>query len=194
MSDILYSTKIISSFNEVELPINSKVLVLCDIDDTILHFPDCDNFCKKFIKEIYPKDSIKKDSIVYDKELEKLKNTYRIIKLPNHTDYNGFVSMVKTINEMNGKLMFLTARRSITNDWTKKQFKQIGINPEEFEIHYAGTLMTKGEYIKQYINLDGWQNVIFIDDNDMYIKSVKDLHPQIICYKFDANLPSPSSP
>lgn len=35
--------KTISSFNEVELTNKSKLLVLCDIDGTILYFPDCDS-------------------------------------------------------------------------------------------------------------------------------------------------------
>lgn len=39
------------SFNQVELTPGVKPLILCDIDGTILHFPDCDNFCKELIKE-----------------------------------------------------------------------------------------------------------------------------------------------
>jgi hypothetical protein len=46
--------KTISSFKEVELTNDVKTLILCDIDGTILHFPDCDNFSKEFIKEISP--------------------------------------------------------------------------------------------------------------------------------------------
>ena len=44
MSNILSSTKVISSFNQVELTTNKKLLVLCDIDGTVLHFPNCDKF------------------------------------------------------------------------------------------------------------------------------------------------------
>ena len=81
--------------------------------------------------------------------------------------------------------MFLTARHSESDSWTRRQLKQIGINPEDFEIHYSGSSITKGEYIKRHINLDGKEDVIFIDDYDSFIKSVKDLHPQIKCYKFE---------
>lgn len=182
MSNILSSIKVISSFNQVELSRNKKLLVLCDIDGTLLHFPDCDRFCKEFVKEICPSG---KDDPQYDKELEQLKNMYYRVKPPTHTDYDGFVSMIKRINEIEGKLMFLTARHSESDSWTRRQLKQIGINPEDFEIHYSGSSITKGEYIKRHINLDGKEDVIFIDDYDSFIKSVKDLHPQIKCYKFE---------
>jgi len=105
------------------------------------------------------------------------------IKPPTHTYYEGFVSMIKTINEMNCKLMFLTERHSNSDSCTRGHLKQIGVHPEDFEIHYSGSSMTKGEYIKGHINLEGLEDVIFIDDYDSFIKSVKDLHPQIKCYK-----------
>lgn len=182
--------KIISSFNEVELTKNKTLLVLCDIDGTLLHFPDCDRFCEEFVKELCPNG---KNDPGYKKELENLKNMYRRIRPPIHTDYEGFVSMVKSINEMNGKLMFLTARHSNSDSWTRSQLKQIGVNPEDYEIHYSGSSMTKGEYIKRNINLDDTEEVIFIDDYDSFIKSVKDLNPDIICYKFEAKLPVTSA-
>jgi len=52
-----------------------------------------------------------------------------------YTDYDGFVSILDNIKQMEGKLVFLTARRGDSENWTKKQLKQIGINPEDFEIH-----------------------------------------------------------
>jgi len=183
MSNILSPTIVISSFEQVELRKNKKLLVLCDIDNTILHFPDCDRFCEEFIKEIY---LFGKNEPQYDKILEHLKNVYKQVIPPIHTDYYGFVSMITTINEINGKLMFLTARHSKTDSWTRKQLQQIGVNPKDFTIHYSGSNMTKGWYIKKHINLDGIEDVIFIDDNDLFITSVKDLHPQIKCYKFEA--------
>lgn len=184
------STKVISSFNQVELTTNKKLLVLCDIDGTVLHFPDCDRFCNELIKDFCPNGP---NEPTYNEELANLKSMYYRIREPSHTDYEGFVSMIKKINETEGKIMFLTARHLDSDSWTKKQLKQIGINPEDFKIHYTGSKITKGEYIKEHINLDGWENIIFIDDYDSYIKSVTDLHPQIKCYKFEAILPSISS-
>ncbi len=175
--------KTISSFNQVELTPGVKPLILCDIDGTLLHFPDRDNFCENFIKEICPDGT---NDPNYEKELDNLKNMYISIKPPSHTDYNGFISMLKKIREMEGKLMFLTARGSSADAWTKKQLKIIGVNPEDFDIHYTGNKITKGEYIKRYINLTGWENVVFIDDYESFIKTVTELHPQIVCYKFEA--------
>ena len=176
-------SKTISSFKEVELTKGLKTLVLCDIDGTILHFPDCDNFCKEFIKEICPLGPI---DPTYDSELKIMKNMYTHVRPPTHTDYDGFVSILDNIKQMEGKLVFLTARRGDCENWTKKQLKQIGINPEDFEIHYTGSVITKGEYIQKHIDLTGWKHVIFIDDYESFIKSVQVLHPQIVCYKFDA--------
>ena len=173
--------KTISSFKEVELTNDVKTLILCDIDGTILHFPDCDNFSKEFIKEISP---LVPTDPTYNSELENIKDMYIRFRPPTHTDYDGFVSILDNIKQMEGKLVFLTARRGGCENWTKKQLKQIGINPEDFEIHYTGSVITKGEYIKRHIDLSGWEHVIFIDDYESFIKSVKDLHPQIVCYKF----------
>jgi ribonucleotide monophosphatase NagD (HAD superfamily) len=176
-------SKTISSFKEVELTNGVKTLILCDIDGTILHFPDCDNFCKEFIKEICP---LGPTDPTYYSELENMKNMYTRVRPPTHTDYDGFVSILDNIKKMEGKLVFLTARSRESGDWTKKQLKQIGINPEDFEIHYTGSIISKGEYIQKHIDLTGWEHVIFIDDYESFIKSVKDLHPQIVCYKFEA--------
>jgi hypothetical protein len=175
--------KTISSFKEVELTNGVKTLILCDIDGTILHFPDCDNFCKEFIKKICPRGPI---DPTYNSELENIKNMYMCVRPPMHTDYDGFVSMINNIKQMEGKLMFLTARCINGDVWTKNHLTMIGVNPEDFEIHYTGARITKGEYIKRYIDLSRWCHVIFIDDYDLFIKSVNDLHPQIVCYKFEA--------
>jgi hypothetical protein len=176
-------SKTISSFKEVELTNSVKPLILCDIDGTILHFPDCDNFCKEFIKEICP---LGPTDPIYNSELENMKNIYMRVRPPTHTDYDGFVSILDKIKQMEGKLIFLTARHRKTDAWTKTQLKQIGIYPEDFEIHYTDSVITKGEYIKRHIDLTGWEHIIFIDDYESFIKSVQVLHPQIVCYKFEA--------
>lgn len=171
-------SKIISSFYQVELLNNLKYLIICDIDGTILHFPNCNKDCREIIKDLSPR---KED---YKKELQQLKNMYINIKEPIHTDYDGFVDMLNKLNKTNSKLIFLTARTLESDILTKKHLRQIGIQPDDFEIHYTGTQISKGEYIKKYIDLSCWENIIFIDDYDSYIKSVTDIYPNIICYKF----------
>jgi hypothetical protein len=168
--------KTISSFSQIELTNDKKYLILCDIDETILHFPDCDRDCKELIKDFCPKD------LTYKEDLEYLQNMYRRVRNPTHTDPEGFVSMVSRINENNGKLMFLTARNATSEGLTKRQLEKIGII--DFEIHFTNATISKGEYIKRHIDLSEWENIIFIDDYDAYIKSVLNIHPQIVCYKF----------
>jgi hypothetical protein len=172
-------SKIISSFTQVELTNGLKYLIICDIDETILHFPNCDLLCENLVKDLRLKDED------YENELKLLKFYYKNIMAPKHTDYDGFVNMLKKINETNGKLIFLTARNLESDNLTKKHLKQIGISPDEFEIHYTSNKITKGEYIRKHIDLCNWENVIFIDDYDIYIKTVTDIYPEIICYKFD---------
>lgn len=172
-------SKEISSFNELNYCKNQKLLVLCDIDNTILYFPNCDQDCKEIIKEIC--DINDPD---YEKVLKELKEKYMCIKSPNHTDYKGFVSLVDGLIEKGGKLIFITARGISANQYTRKHMFSIGINPDDFEIHYVGKKIPKGIYIKNNIDKEGYDNIIFIDDNEQYIRSVIDFNPEIECYKF----------
>jgi hypothetical protein len=171
----------ITSFNEVKL--TNKTLVLCDIDDTIMHYPECDEKCKEIVKDLKEMGLNGEDLM---KELIEIRQIYKRVKPPSHTDYDGFVSMLNKLSELNGKLLFITARNKGSEYWTKKQLNQIGIDSEKYDIHYVGTEISKGDYIKLYIDLSDWDNVIFIDDYVSFIKSVLDLHPEIKCYKFEA--------
>lgn len=170
--------KKISSFNQVELKADEKYLIICDIDDTILHFPECNKICSKILNDMCRKEED------YEKDLKYLKTVYRSAIKPTHTDYDGFSSMLGKIKETNSKLIFLTARNFQSDNLTKTQLKQIGLFPDDLPIHYTGSKISKGEYIKTHMDLSVWTNIIFIDDNDNYIKTVTDIHPQIICYKF----------
>ena len=172
----------ISSFNQINLG-KSNTLVLCDIDDTILHFPERDTFCKNIVDDFYPNGF----HASYNDELKKLKEMYILIKEPTHTDYSGFVSMMKTLKANNGQFMFLTARHIDSDKWTRKQLRLLGLNTSDFIIHYTGAVMSKGDYIKQNIFYKNWTNTLFIDDYDPYIQSVATVCPEIICYKFKAN-------
>ena len=167
--------KRISSFHDIELTNGVKPLILCDIDETLLHFPGSKEFCDNLIKDVCPRGP---EDPNYLTALHNFKKIYIALREPSHTDYDGFVSLLQ--------LMFLTARRKATEAWTKKHFKSIGVNFEDFEIHYTDAVISKGEYIKRHINLDEWEHVIFIDDYELYIQSVAELHPQIVCYQFEA--------
>ena len=92
--------------------------------------------------------------------------------------------MIHKLKTCNGKLLFLTARNNSFHVNTKKQLLDIGILCNDNDIHYTNNNINKGEYIKKYIDLDIWNEIIFIDDYLSFIKSVNDIFPQIICYNF----------
>lgn len=165
----------ISSFNQIKIE-KKNTLVLCDIDDTLLYFPGCDEKCHEILKDLFKVNN----NLNYDYELLKLKNMYRLINEPRHTDYIGFINMIKKID----KLEFLTARSQSYDEITQRQFKKLNIDNYNFKIHYTNNQISKGEYIKQNINLDKWEEVIFIDDYPSYIETVYNLYPQIKCYNF----------
>ena len=169
----------ISGFDEVKVT-KEKTLVLCDIDDTVLHYPNWEDSCRPILIEMGNQLSPEE----FEKELQSLKNIFKVVRDPEHTDFNGFVRLLDRLKDKNGKLMFLTARTTEFEKGTRQHLKKIGLNSDEFEIHFTSNKITKGEYIKQKIDLSDWDDVIFIDDYESYIKTVTDLNPQIKCYKF----------
>jgi predicted secreted acid phosphatase len=170
----------ISSFNDVKIEKNNS-LILCDIDNTILYYPDCEKRCLEIIKEICPDENSKE----FKEEFRICCNKYKYITDPTHTDYNGFMNLLNKIKESNSKLLFLTARNKENyHNKTIKHLSHIGVPFDENDIHYTNATITKGEYIKKYIDIHKWNQIIFIDDYESYIKTVTDLFPQIISYNF----------
>jgi len=172
------SVKSISSFSQIHFINELQYLIICDIDETILHFPDCDRFCKEWIKS----NKILYEN--YDTVLKELKLYYKRLKAPSPTDYDGFINMMRIINKTNSKFLFLTARSYSSDALTKTHLKNIGLITDEMEIHYTGEKISKGEYIKKNIDLSVWTYVIFIDNDEINIKTVTSLCPQIDCYQF----------
>ncbi len=169
----------ISSFNQIEIK-KKNTLVLCDIDDTLLYYPDCDKKCQEILKDMFTIDK----NLDYNLELINLKNMYKQINSPSHTDYIGFTNLIKKLEKTEGTLMYLTARSECYDKITKCHLKKIDIDKYNFKIHYTNNEISKGEYIKKFINLDEWEEIIFIDDYPSYIESVYNLFPQIKCYNF----------
>jgi predicted secreted acid phosphatase len=171
--------KIIYSFNEI-ITTKEKPLVLCDIDDTILRF----NYnIKHFYNEaklLYPKAS--NNELVNRAE----HNFYihRNLNKPFHTDLDGFNDLCKRVQEMNGDIMFITARSHGAEDATKKHFKTIGVEYNKFKVHYLSNTTDKGDYVKKNINLQDREEIIFIDDQDYNLDNIQKVLPQIKCFKF----------
>lgn len=167
MSDKIYSFK--------NIEIKENTLVICDIDNTILHFPNCIKKIKEIIKSISDDDDI---------ELPYLLNMYKLTNKPEPTDFIGFSNLLNKLENNNGKLIFLTARTEQPHEPTKKHLNTIGIDSNKFEIYYTNNKITKGEFIKNNIDLSNWSNIIFIDDFETNINSVINYFPEIKCYQF----------
>jgi phosphoserine aminotransferase len=172
--------KQISSFNDINIT-KKNTLILCDIDDTILYYPECISKCLEIMQDLKIPFSTQEESKT---EFNMLCNYYKIINKPTHTDYIGFINMVNKIKELNSKLLFLTARNKSSHNKTKEQLLHVGISCDDNDIHYTNNVTTKGEYIQNNININEWDEIIFIDDYLSYIKSVNDIFPNIICYNF----------
>ena len=106
-----------------------------------------------------------------------------------HTDKNGFKKLLKNIEITDSELCFLTARENSKQNkrFTKIDFNNIGVNYDDYIVYHCGKI-PKGEYIKNSINYEFFNDVIFIDDLDKNIDSVKTLFgSKIKCYKFIVN-------
>ena len=173
--------KKINSFNQIDI-FKSNSLVICDIDNTLLYWNKKPEELYYLVEEFSPNC----DEETKKKEANEFLNMYKVIKPPSHTDMDGFSNLLNKLEKNNGKILFLTARtKSNAESWTKKNFNSIGLEYDKYEVHYTDNVITKGEYIKNNIQIDKYSEVIFIDDYDTYIKSVLDIFPEIICYKFE---------
>ena len=172
-------TNTINFFDEVIIE-KEKPLILCDIDDTLLKYTYRFEHFFNETKMIY-------STALYDELFCRAENDYylyRILNDPEHTDMNGFNNLCKRIKEKNGDIMFITARSYGAVNTTERHFKILNLKYDDFTIHYTSSKITKGEYITKNIDISGREEIIFIDDQEQNLQSVKKLLPQIKCYKF----------
>lgn len=170
---------IISGFNQVVIK-GRQPLILCDIDETLLRWD-------KSLEDIY--NSYKMlHSHLGQSNLETLAENYYSIyrnKTPAiPTDLSGFKALMTRLG--NGKMMFLTARTASYH--TRDDLNNIGLQNYMFDIHFTANKIPKGEYIKKYIDLSRYDDIIFIDDNPDYINSVLVNNPNVRCYLFDYSM------
>lgn len=185
--------KTISSFNDVEIT-NSNTLVICDIDETLLTWnKKSSDFYHVVIDNLSSIDCATKPTPeeIYKEALLWL-NMYCEMFAPVMTDDGGFHNLLYRIEKSNSEIMFLTARPKNynSNNFTRKNFLDIGLDYDKYSIHYTNNnSISKGEYIKKNINTsnDKYNQIIFIDDYETYIKTVNDILPNIVCYKFEVD-------
>lgn len=173
----------INSFNLIDIKQNS--LILCDIDDTILRYQhNIDYFIEKSRREIVNiTDNCCEENIKFLAECDY--EDHRDFTEPFNTDSEGFDNMLKKISETNSNLIFITARSNKSKEKTKNQLEKIGINTNNYQIHFTFEYkISKAEYIKKYIDLTQFDNIYFIDDQVNNVKNVKITFPNFNCYLF----------
>jgi len=174
--------KIINSFKQINFEQN-KPLVICDIDYTILKCSIKLERFYKLVKEEY--ESIKLEENDINRLVIEWRDTAYDYGYITQTDSEGFNELINIIESLGGKIIFLTARGINYHKETIEQLNYVGINkPEEYEIHYTNSKISKGLYIKQSNLINGYKDIYFIDDKSYNISSVLDLYPQIKCYLF----------
>jgi hypothetical protein len=86
------------------------------------------------------------------------------------------------------RLIFITARSALHEDRTVKHFSDIGLNYSNYDTHYTFEhKMSKGSYIKKFIDYENFDQVIFVDDHLETLEIVKQKHTKIECYQFVVN-------
>ncbi len=172
--------EIINSFDSIDIT-NKNTLVICDIDDTVIHFQKSVYYFYEKLKNMFMNDFSNKElihitNLIYER--------HKIIYTPTHTDITGFYRMTRKLEDLCGNFIFLTARNIKSDETTKKDLLNILINPLKFPIHYTNNEISKGEYIHKYIDLDGVSDIIFIDDLDENLTSFNSFFPKSKYYKF----------
>jgi predicted secreted acid phosphatase len=170
---------IINTFKSIHLPENKKPIVICDIDKTFIR-PARDYI--DIYNQMKPHYSDLKELHQFVNDMLHMSLSVGLVK---QTDKEGFTIMLERINQLGGKLIFLTARGYIAHEKTINDLKKAGLeNPEEFQIHYTGNQITKGHYIQRHNLLQGYDHHIFIDDYPHFLESALQIYPDMNGYLF----------
>jgi len=191
--------KPITSFENI--PILENTLALCDIDDTILRFEKTLEDCyqdvletiqsmiemKEFTSE-YLEESIKDTEHLMEVAKMRL-NHHQRTSDPVPTDANGFTKLLTEIKNKNGSLAFLTARHSLTEEYTRDHFRVLGIKYDDFQIHYTqDSKLSKSKFLLKYLDKMGnYSNIIVIDDRVDLLEEIESDFPNIETYLFQFN-------
>lgn len=182
----IFSWKKIHKFSEIEVRPNT--LILCDIDDTILHHPAINHSWIAVIHRFFSAKCDYDDSKAYSKTNRYLNTVYEEIPM-RHTDKEGFFEMVDKAAEF----AFVTARDESAKIFTYENLRCIGVDPDKYPVHFCGG-SNKGDHIQQNFDLSKYEHVIFIDDQSHNLENVFLLvfHPGLEVYKFEfAERPPP---
>lgn len=193
---LVHPWKTIQKFSEIDLSgLNpEQTIVLCDIDDTLLHHPFLSSAWAAIITDFFVEMHFAETNQYNRATGMQLADEYTnkiIQEIPiQHTDRDGFFDLSNKV----GKLMFITARFPDAEEFTRDNLRSIGINPDLHEIRFTG-YRPKGEYIQATIDLTPYQTVLFIDDQSRNLENVHSFvfHPDLRIYKFDREKEDPAT-
>ena len=176
----LFSWKTIHRFSEIEVRPNT--LILCDIDDTILHHPAINQYWEEIIHLFFSSQCGYNASQAAEETNRYLDKVFAEIPI-RHTDNDGFFEMLEVATDF----AFVTARGEVAKDFTYDNLRGLGIDPEKYPVHFCGGHVNKGEYIQNHFDLSKYEHVVFIDDQPRNLENVFLLifHPGLEVYQFD---------
>jgi predicted secreted acid phosphatase len=151
----------ISSFEEIDISPDEKTLVLCDIDETLLRF--------QTIHKNWWSDEVTHED--WSKVVEN--------EDPIHTDKSGFENMIEKLETRGGKLVFITARESRMRDMTLRHLLHLDVKSRD--VYFCGH-SSKGMFIKNKKLIKGYDKIIFIDDLNWNLDSVREIFGEKIKY------------
>jgi hypothetical protein len=178
----------IRSFRDIPICGGKRTLILCDIDETLIKWDktpyDFYNQALLMMRRTGLTSNEVSQEAFAESFARQLYHHYRQNSPPIPTDRAGFESLMFRVSLNPGsEIMFLTARGNV-NGITRKDLERIGLDPDKFEIHFTANRISKGEYIKEKIDLTIFDDVFFIDDLRENIQSVVEHCPTVKCFQF----------
>lgn len=176
----------IRSFSEIEILPNT--LVVCDIDDTLIHHPFLNGSWMDILRLFFSIETQKKlgrpDNEIATKLLNEYLDEVMISRPIEHTDKSGFFEMVEKAD----KVVFLTARSPNSVEFTSRNLWSVGVDTNNHDLHFS-YMTPKGEYIMNHFFelLITYDHIVFIDDQIYNLDNVLSqvAHPGLRVYKFE---------
>jgi hypothetical protein len=160
----------IKNYNEIEVLPNT--LVILDLDETIIRFPYITAKWWETTKKVYEAiDEKSADTRAYSDWLYII-NHYNPLLL----DSCEFNKLLTRIKDTNSSFIIITARNIKLKDITIKHLEEFNIM---CDVYYS---LDKGVTINAIKKNYLYNYIIFIDDNEKYIKQVNEINPEIITY------------
>jgi hypothetical protein len=155
---LIHTIRVIKTFGKIILK-KENPLIICDIDNTLFYrdsteCKDITTDCCSFFTGA--------NSCCCPQNITET-NFPRII-LP--IDIEGFRKFEERVHERNGKIIFLSARGEQRRKTMYSDFKQIGLDAKNYEIHYTTKTFSKGKYLYEIVKpqIAKYGEIVFIDD------------------------------